>query len=76
MFHTLPHKVSSPAPFDFSVLGSGTVYLLVPRTQAAREWASEHISSEAQMLGSGIAVEHRYIADIVDGIQADGLTIH
>lgn len=60
---------------DFSVSGEGSVYLLTPNTPRAEAWAAEHLPSDAQTLGRGIAVEHRYIADIVAGIQRDGLSV-
>ena len=60
---------------DFYVLGGGSVYLLQPNTDAARDWIREHISDEAQTLGESVAVEHRYIGDIIEGIRDDGLTI-
>ena len=63
---------------DFSVEGSGrfcTVYLLRPLTPRAFEWIDEHIPGDAQTLGNAVAVEHRYIGVIADGIAADGLVI-
>jgi hypothetical protein len=60
---------------DFEVDGGGSVYLLRPLTPAAREWVDEHISQDAQRLGNAVAVEHRYIEDIVAGVQRDGLTV-
>jgi len=60
---------------DFKVSGGGSLYILTPCTDAARDWVSEHIGDDAQTWGGGIAVEHRYIGDIVDGIQNDGLTV-
>lgn len=60
---------------DFSIAGGGTLYLLYPISAAAKEWAEEHIDPNHQSLGNGIAVEHRYIGDIVEGITADGLTV-
>ena len=65
-------------PADFLVTGEGpftTVYLLHPLTDAAREWVAEHIPDDAQRLGNAIAVEHRYIRDIVDGARNDGLAV-
>jgi hypothetical protein len=44
-------------------------------TPAAFEWIENHIPEDAQRLGNAIAVEHRYIADIVAGIQGDGLAV-
>jgi len=60
---------------DFIVSGGGSVYLLLPCSDAAQAWADEHLPEDAQHLGRAIAVEHRYISDIVAGIQADGLTV-
>lgn len=60
---------------DFTVSGGGSIYLLQPHTPAAREWVSEHLPADAQRLGTAIAVEHRYIGDIVEGIFSDGLEV-
>ena len=68
-------KTESP---DFSIEGEGrfcTVYLLRPLTPAAFDWIEEHIPEDAQRLGNAVAVEHRYISDIVAGIQGDGLEV-
>jgi len=61
---------------DFLVTGEGsgtTVYLLHPLTESAYEWVAEHIPEDARRLGNAIAVEHRFIRDIVDGARSDGL---
>jgi hypothetical protein len=68
-------KTESP---DFSVEGEGrfcTVYLLRPLTPAAFDWIEEHIPEDAQRLGNAVAVERRFLADIVAGIQSDGLAV-
>ncbi len=63
---------------DFSIEGEGrfcSVYLLRPLTPAAFNWIEEHIPEDAQRLGTAIAVEHRYIGPIAEGILADGLVL-
>jgi hypothetical protein len=63
---------------DFSIEGEGrfcAVYLLRPLTPAGFDWVEEHIPEDAQRLGNAVAVEHRYISDIVAGIQDDGLAV-
>ena len=68
-------KTNSP---DFSIEGEGrfcTVYLLRPLTPAAFDWIEKHIPEDAQRLGNAIAVEHRYIGPIAEGILADGLVL-
>ena len=67
-----------PASPDFSIEGEGrfcTVYLLRPLTPAAFDWIAEHIPENAQRVGTAIAIEHRYVSDIVQGIQNDGLAV-
>lgn len=61
---------------DFTVQGEGSVYLLQPLTPAAKEWIESHLATQSwQRFGTAIAIEHRYICDIVDGIKADGLAV-
>jgi hypothetical protein len=68
---------TKPTP-DFSIEGEGgfcSVYLLRPLTPAAFEWIEEHIPEDAQRFGNAIAVEHRYIGPLAEGIIADGLAV-
>ena len=60
---------------DFILSGGGSVYILTPQTDAARDWIEEHIPDDAQWFGHGVAVEHRYVDAIVTGIIADGLEV-
>lgn len=62
-------------PADFTVQNEGSIFLLRPLTEAARDWVAEHIPADAQTFGDAIVIEHRYIGDIVDGAQRDGLTV-
>ena len=65
-------------PLDFKVhtdVPNPSVYLLRPFTPAAEEWVNDHIDPDAPRLGNGVAVEHRYVAEIVRGIQDSGLTV-
>jgi hypothetical protein len=64
-----------PAPPDFILQNEGTIFILIPQTTRASAWLDAHIPAEAQWFGTGVVVEHRYIADIVDGIRAAGLTV-
>lgn len=60
---------------DFELTDHGSVSLLRPITDEAREWIDENIGDDAQWLGRGLAIEHRYVGDIVEGILNDGLTV-
>ena len=62
---------------DFTVSNHGSISLLTPVSKAADIWIHEHIAlDQAQMFGSAVAIEHRYIADVVAGLQADGLSVN
>jgi hypothetical protein len=60
---------------DFRLDNHGSIYLLTPLTPAADDWVNEHLPDDLTTFGPGIAVEHRYIAPIVEGIIDDGLTV-
>jgi len=60
---------------DFTVENHGSIFLLRPHSDAAREWAKEHLPEDVQTFGHAYVVEHRYIGDIVAGIVNDGLEV-
>ena len=57
---------------DYKVEGSGTVYLLRPLNISAAENLKEHTNEEAQFFGNALAVEHRYIDDLVAQLREEG----
>lgn len=62
---------------DFAVDGGGSIFLLRPLTDAGREWVDQHIGQDNgfQPYWPTVVIEHRYIGNIVAGIQADGLQV-
>ena len=61
---------------DVRVSGSGTMYLVTPLTEAAKEWVAEHVQLESwQWLGSGFGVEWRYVENLVEGMEDAGLSV-
>lgn len=68
---------SSPSEVetDFLVENHGSIFLFRSLTLAANSWIDQNLPEDRQTLGNAVAVEHRYIADIVSGARADGLTI-
>lgn len=60
---------------DFVVANHGTIYTLLAVTEAAKAWVDENLPDDAQTFGGAVVVEHRYIDDIVNGINADGLAV-
>jgi hypothetical protein len=51
------------------------VSLLWPISNAGVVWASEHLPEDALTWGSAIAIEHRYVEPILQGIAEDGLVV-
>lgn len=59
---------------DFRVTNGGSMFLVHPLTQECRDWLDENVQAESwQWLGNALAVEHRFIEDLVEGMQNDGL---
>jgi hypothetical protein len=59
---------------DFIATNHGSIFTLTPCTEGAQGWIDEHIDTEeAQFFGKALVVEHRYIDDILHGIEQDGL---
>jgi hypothetical protein len=65
---------SAPAP-DFLVENHGSISLLRPVTDAGRDWVDQHIGADNgfQPYYPVVAIEHRYISDVVAGIRECGL---
>lgn len=63
---------------DVTVSNHGTVAIITPLTEAAKEWVCEHLSLESwQFWGGndGFACEPRYVDHIVEGMINDGLAV-
>jgi len=56
---------------------TASIFLLIPRTISARIWIDDHIGRENgyQPYYPTVVVEHRYISDIIAGVQGDGLVV-
>ncbi len=63
------------AKVDFQVINHGTLYLLIPNTPRAKQWVTDNLSRDHTKYNDASVIEHRYIGDIIDGIQADDLEI-
>jgi len=66
----------APERPDFRVQNEGTIYVLWAETEAAEQWVTDHLPGDVMTWGrNGYVVEWRYIADIVFGIENDGLVV-
>jgi len=63
------------AKVDFQVVNHGSLYLLIPHTPRAKQWVRDNLSPNHTKYDDASVIEHRYIGDIIDGIQADDLEI-
>jgi len=60
---------------DVHVRNCGSIFLLTPLTEAARQWIKEHIPEDATWFGASLVVEHRYVEDILNGMSSEALAL-
>lgn len=60
---------------DLHIANHGSIYILTPLTRMGRKWVRENLPEDALMWGGGIVVEPRYVGDILQGAEHDGLTV-
>jgi hypothetical protein len=65
---------TSPTP-DFRCENHGSIFLLYPLNESAKSWIEEKLPSDAQWFGQAVAVEHRFIWPILEGLQNDDLVV-
>ena len=72
-FHTSGSSPTEKPVFDFAVRDEGTIWLFIPQTPAAFEFLTDHIQPDAIYFGPSLAVEHRYVYDLLIGLREHGL---
>ena len=60
---------------DIRVLNRGALYLLMPLTDAGRNWLQANTSEAWKWLSGSLAVAKSYAGPIVDSMVADGLNV-
>lgn len=60
---------------DLLFTNHGSVVTLQPLTDTGKEWVKDNIPLEDWQSSERIAVEPRYVANIVEGAQGDGLEV-
>jgi hypothetical protein len=58
---------------DFALNSTGSIVLLTPESKECSRWLDINLAGEVSRFGMSIAVEARYIEDIVEGLLRDGL---
>jgi hypothetical protein len=60
---------------DFGVSDHGSIILVHPHSDLAREWIEENVSDEAQFMGDALVVERRFASALIQGMRSDGLIL-
>ena len=58
---------------DARVENHGTIFLVRPLTESALGWLTEH--TDGTWFGNALAVEHRYVSDLVVGLRDAGFNV-
>jgi hypothetical protein len=61
---------------DFHFHDEGTIILLIPIADAAKDWTIEKLDPEPwQMFGGGIAIDHRMFGPIYEALTGEGFLL-
>ena len=60
---------------DYSIEDHGSVFLVYPQNEDAKENLINNVSNEVPFLGDAMAVEPRFIADLVEIFNNEGWRI-
>jgi len=60
---------------DYEVSGGGTVYILTPLNDAAKQNLESGLSDEAIWFAGGVAVEWRYLDGLVSQLRSEGFVV-
>lgn len=56
--------------YDFRVQDEGSIVVLHPQNDWARDWLYEHVV-DPQWWGGGVVIEPRYLSNLLGGIEAE-----
>jgi hypothetical protein len=51
-----------------------SVYLITPLTPECGDWLKDNVSEDAMYFGLSLAVEHRYLKNLILGLQEHGFS--
>lgn len=60
---------------DFTLECHGSIWLVQPMNEAAREHLLGHVSEETQWFGYALVVEWRYIVDLAQRLEDEGFNV-
>ena len=60
---------------DFTLTDHGSIAVITPMSDTAKDWVESFISDDAQWFDNGFVVEHRYVDDIVERFIELGMVV-
>ncbi len=60
---------------DVRIAHHGSLSMVRPLTDAARQWIDDNVGGETSWFGGALAVEPRYLDNLIDGMESDGLVV-
>ncbi len=60
---------------DLKIHNCGSIILVTPVSKTGTDWIDEHIPAGTRWGRCSVAVEPRYVDDIIEGATNDGLTV-
>ncbi len=51
-----------------------TVYLIFPKSKKAKTWLAKNTAPGSQWLNGGLAVEYRFVSELLEKMKDSGLT--
>lgn len=60
---------------DLEFQNHGSIFVVVPFTEAGKDWLDENVGGDALTWGRGVVVEPRYVEDILVGAVDEGLRV-
>lgn len=60
---------------DFLFENHGSIWLVRPQNEEARQHLEDHTAEDAQWLGNALAVEHRYVPGLAEGLNNEGYSV-
>lgn len=60
---------------DVWILPQGTLTLVRPLTERARQWINQHLPDHSQWFGPALIIEHHYLVNVLPVMIQDGLRV-
>jgi hypothetical protein len=67
--------MTSTATADYEVSGGGSLFIVTPLNESARENLEAGVGEEAQWWAGGVAVEHRFVVSLVEQLRSEGWSV-